>query len=198
MKTAKEFFKNNMTVFLIALVIFVLSISAGTVVSLRLGPDDTGELKEYIVPYLENDIISKISFADIFKTSAQNHLKFIITAAVGAVNLYTLPLFLFAFVLKGYQLGFTIGFISDNFGPKGIAVALSSVIVFYLLSMPVYFLLFTIETNYVLKKSKLYNGSKGKNNIFPYFIFLLIIYFFLCVFSLVESVLTPLIISFIN
>ncbi len=198
MKTAKEFLKNNMTVFLIALIIFVLSISIGAVVSLRLSADDAGELKEYIVPYLEDNIISKISFSDIFKTSAQNHLKFIITAAVGAVSLYTLPLFLFAFALKGYQLGFTIGFISDNFGPKGIALALSSVIVFYLLSVPMYFLVFMVETNYVLKKSKLYNGSKGKNSIFPYFIFLLIIYFFLCVSGLVESVLTPLIISFIN
>ncbi len=198
MKTAKEFLKNNMTVFLIALIIFVLSITLGAIVSLRLSADDIQELKEYIVPYLEDDIISKISFSDIFKTSAQNHLKFIITAAVGAVSLYTLPLFIFAFAIKGYQLGFTIGFISDNFGPKGIALALSSVIVFYLLSVPIYFLTFMIETTYVLKKSKLYNGSKGKNSIFPYFIFLLIIYFFLCVFGLVESVLTPLIISFIN
>ncbi len=198
MKTAKEFLKNNMTAFLIALIIFVLSISMGAVISVRLGIDETEELKEYIVPYLEDDIISKISFSDIFTTSAQNHLKFIITAAVGAVSLYTLPLFLFAFALKGYQLGFTIGFISDNFGPKGIALALSSVIVFYLLSVPVYFILFMIETNYVLKKSRICNGSKGKNNIFPYFIFLLIIYFFLCISSLAESVLTPLIISFIN
>ena len=199
MKKAKDFIKNNRTALIGAVIIFLASISLGAFFSCKISPSQVHELKEYIIPYLQKDVVSKISFINIFKTSALNHLKFIIVAIIGAVSIYALPLFIFAFAIRGYQLGFTIGFISHNFGARGILLSLSSVILFYALALPAYFFVFVTETNYVLKQTKWWRNSKDKrSSLLSYFSFLLLIYFYLCVSALAEAVLTPLIISVIN
>lgn len=198
MNIAKEFVIKNKTAFIAAAAVYFGALILGSVLACRLEPQQTDELKAYIVPYLSADAATQLSHADIFVSSASAHLRFVAVALVCAASTFLLPLFIFAFGLTGYRIGFAIAFISDNFGVGGIALALSSALVSCLLAVPIYFLIFVTEINYSVKRKLQNCTSDAKKDFFAFAVFAVLMYFLLCLASAAEAWITPFIIGIMN
>lgn len=201
MNIAKEFVIKNKTAFAAAVAVYFAGLIIGSVFACRLDAQKADELRAYIVPYLSADTAAALSHADIFAASALSHLRFVAVALICSASIFLLPLFIFAFGLNGYRIGFAISFIADNFGAGGIALALTSALVSCLLAMPMYFLIFVTEINYSVKRKLQTANGDGKNTRrdFPAFAFLLLlIYFLLCISSAVEAWVTPGLIGIMN
>lgn len=200
MNIAKEFVIKNKTAFAAAAAVYFAGLIMGSVFACRLDAQKADELRAYIVPYLAADTASNLSHSDIFAASALAHLRFVAVALICSVSIFLLPLFIFAFGLNGYRMGFAISFVADNFGTGGIALALSSALVSCLLAMPMYVLIFVTEINSAKRKIQPVNGD-GKNERRDFLAFafvLLLMYFLLCISSAAEAWVTPFLIGIMN
>lgn len=201
MNIAKEFVIKNKTAFAAAVAVYFAGLIIGSLFACRLDAQKADELRAYIVPYLDAQTVSNLGHADIFAASALAHLRFVAVALVCSVSIFLLPLFIFAFGLNGYRIGFAISFVADNFGAGGIALALSSALVSCLLAMPMYVLIFVTEINFSVKRKIRPVNGDGKNarRDFSAFAFLLLLmYFLLCISSAAEAWVTPFLIGIMN
>lgn len=200
MKTVKQFVIRNKFAFGAAVLIFLIGTVAGSVFSCRLSASETDELREYIKPYLSENIVSSVEPGKIFSADAANHLRFVLAAAACAFSVYLLPVFALLLAAKGYQFGFAMGFISANFGSRGIALAVTSTLVSYLLAIPLYFLIFVVLFNHVLliKNTEYMNRADRRREYLSYFIFIIIAYSLLCLTGVIGAFVTPLAVGVMN
>lgn len=201
MNIAKEFVIKNKTAFAVAAAVYFSGLIIGSVLACRIDAQRADELRAYIVPYLDADAAAALSHADIFAASALTHLRFAAAALICSASIFLLPLFIFAFGLIGYRIGFAISFIADNFSAGGIALALSSAFVSCLLAMPMYVLIFVTEINYSVKRRLQYaNGDvrNARKDFFAFAFLLLLMYFMLCISSAAEAWVTPFLIGIMN
>ena len=200
MNAIRKHIVDNKAEFLLGFFIFLTATIIGAINSGKISTEQAQMLKDYIEPLLMPESAGSINSGSIFIADGINHLKFVLIAAVSSFSLKLFPLLLLAFVTKGYQLGFSLGFISSYFGRDGIMLGTSSAILSYIFTIPIYFLILVTVFKHCRKINGIGNGRDGQKNkeILSCLVFLPVVYCFLCLFTLAEAFLTPLIIDFMN
>ena len=200
MKLIKFFVVKNKTSFMAAVIIFVAGSALGAVSSCRLQPSDADVLKEYISPYLSGSSVSAVSRMAIFSADIANHFKFAFWAVFCSLSRFLVPVFAFCLGLKGYQLGFALGFVSGHFGAGGIVLAVLTTIVTYWLSVPVYLFMFVRFMGFStdLKNHPRMTSGERTREYIAYFITVVVSCFLLCLSAGVGAVVTPFLAGFMN
>lgn len=201
MKTLKLFVAKNRAAFITAAVIFFAGSLYGAVCSCNVSSDVADSLKTHISPYLEPGKAMSTDPWKIFSADALNHIKYVLAALICASGVYFVPVFCFILATKGYQLGFSAGFISANFGIPGTVLALSSTLFSYILSVPLYFFVFVLLIRFSIKRSRnpaSLSGREHTREYFSYILSLFIVLSLLCLTSGAGAVLTPLLAEFLN
>ena len=201
MKIIKLFIGKNKTAFIMATVIFFSGSVFGALSSCRMEPSASDELKAYISPYFDVDVVSAVDSGALFAADVIKHLRIAVSALISSLSFYFVPLFAFLLGLKGYQLGFAMGFVSGNFGTRGTALAVSSTLISYLTAIPIYFLIFVQLLKFAanMKNNSAHMSNRERRReYFSYFIFVLVICSLLCVSAGVGAWLTPLFVDIMN
>lgn len=200
MNAIRKHIVDNKAEFLLSFFIFLIATIIGAVNSDKISTEQAQMLRDYVEPLLMPESAGNINSGSIFVADVINHLKFVLIAAVSSFSLKLFPLLLLAFVTKGYQLGFALGFITSYFGRDGIMLGISSAILSYLFTIPIYFLILVTVFKHCRKINGIACARDGQKNkeILSCLVFLTVVYCFLCLFTLAEAFLTPLIIDFMN
>ena len=201
MKIIKSFIGKNKTAFIMAAAIFFSGSVLGALSSCRMDPAAADELKAYISPYFDVDVVSAVDSGALFSADVINHLRIAVSAVLCSMNFYLVPLFAFLLGAKGYQLGFAMGFVSGNFGTRGTSLAVSSTLISYLTAVPIYFLIFVQLLKFAanMKNNSAHMSNRERRReYFSYFIFVLVMCSLLCVSAGVGALVTPLLVDIMN
>lgn len=201
MKLIKLFVDRNKTAFIAAVIIFLAGSVVGAVSSCRIDPSEADMLKEYISPYLDSDAVSYVNRTAIFSADTANHIKFASAAVLCSLSTFFVPVFAFVLGLKGYQLGFAMGFVSAHFGAEGIALAIVTCVVTYWLAIPVYLIMFVRFMRFSAEmKNNLPHMTvrERRREYIVYFVSVLIGCSLLCASAGIGAVLTPFFAGFMN
>ena len=183
----RQYFNNNKGLFVMTISLFVIGIILGTVVACRLGETTVTQLAEQLDGYISGDNIAKIGFGSIFANRCEDNLRYILAVLILTRSRWLLPVATMLPAVCGYRLGFAVSFVCGSFGGDGVAMSVVSMVVYYLLTMPLYILTFVLAVTY----SPGIANSRRKGDTVLLISALAVIYGLLCLGALAEGVLVP-------
>ncbi len=135
-KRVINYFAKNQTVFTASSAALAIGVAAGAFMAARLSGDEAASLAADIIQSVGN-ASGTTSFSKSLLQNSQSVLLFWVLgmSVVGA------PLLLAAIGVKGYAVGYTVGFLVRSFGLTGFLASASGVLPHNLLIVPCYVLL---------------------------------------------------------
>ena len=199
--SVKRHLADNIWIYLIVIFIFILGISLGTLAVNNIDEVSKTDTRTYIEGFLDLTSKNELQSAYILKQSIKFNLYFtLILFFSGLVYLGILfiPL-LIAF--RGFCIGFSIAFLTENIGRNGFLLSLGSVLPQNLIYVPVIIVMGVIGMNYSLwtLRNKYFKKFGALNNLFATYAFsTLVLFIILIAGCIVESYITSLIIRAIT
>ena len=192
MNYIKKFINKNFGCIVIACTLFLVGVIIGTVFAVRLSPQEADGLKTKLGTMTSAPALAGLSFGDILASGVASHLRLVGAMALGMLGKWLVPAAALIIAVNGYQLGFSVCFISGNFGTKGIVLSLISSLISYAFVLPVSVVLFC----YVFRRV-FFRGIRDIRYIWNMEAALVFVaaYSVLCVGSAVEGIILPLIID---
>jgi len=197
----KRHLADNIWIYLIIIFVFILGISLGALTVNNIDEVSKNDAKIYIQGFLDLTSQNGLQSSFILKQSIKFNLYFtLILFFSGLVYLGVLfiPL-LVAF--RGFCIGFSVAFLTENIGRNGFLLALGSVLPQNLIYVPVIIVMGVIGMNYSLwtLRNKYFKKFGSLNNLFATYAFsTLVLFIVLIAGCIVESYITSLIIRAIT
>ena len=183
----KQYFNNNKGLFIIAVSVFVAGIILGTVIACRMEESVKAKLAEELAGYLSDEGIGKVSFGSVFANRCEDNLRYILAVLLLTRVRCFLPLAAMLPAVCGYRLGFAVSFVCGSFGGEGVALTITSLLIYYLMTMPLYILTFVLAVTY----SPGNGNSRRKGDTALLLGAMAVIYSILCLGALAEGLLVP-------
>ncbi len=185
----------NIPVYIITILALTIGIVIGTYTVKILPDSQKVELISYLEGFLQ--ILGNQAFDNyqVFFQTLINQLKLLIPVWILGMTIIGTPMIILILGFRGFILGFTIGFIIDEFAFNGILFTILSILphnLFYIPGligigvMAISFSLFLLKSR--IKKEKVYNR---KGQIWTYTIVIFMISILLLLGSVIESYITP-------
>ena len=187
----KRHFQNNFIVYFTLSIIFVFGIILGSIFINRIDTQENIEIANYfnwIFQYIYED---SYKLMDIFKTSVFSNIKIILSICL--LGFISLGILIIPLIIcwKGVTIGFTVGFLVNEFGLKGFLLSLLGLLPHYLIMIPGMLLLSSIGMIFSLSNRKSKINRLGNKSLREYLVLVFICLIILLLGSLVESYLTP-------
>lgn len=179
----------------------ILGISLGALVVNNIDEVSKTDARTYIEGFL--DLVSKneLQSADILKQSIKFNLYFTLLLFFSGLvypGILFIPI-LIAF--RGFCIGFSVAFLTENMGKNGFLFSLSSVLPQNLIYVPIMIVMGVIGMNYSLwaLKNKYFKKFGALSNLFTTYAFSTLVLFILLIAgSIVEAYITSLIVKAIT
>ncbi|RBP45573.1 stage II sporulation protein M [Garciella nitratireducens] len=185
----------NIIIYIITILALTIGIVMGTYTVKALSDSQKVELINYLEGFFQILESQKFDSYQLFFQTFINQLKLLIPIWILGATVIGMPIIILILGFRGFILGFTIGFIIDEFAFNGILFIILSILphnLFYLPGligigvMSISFSLFLLKSK--LKKEKVYNR---KAQFWTYTIVILMISIFLLLGSIIEGYITP-------
>lgn len=183
----KQYFKNNKGLFIITVSVFAAGVIYGTVVACRMGEFDRAQLAEQLAGYISAESVAGISFGNVFANRCEDNLRYILAVLLLTRVRCFLPLAAMLPGVCGYRLGFAVSFVCGSLGGEGVAITVVSLLIYYLLTVPLYILTFVLAVTY----SPGTGSSRHKSDTALLLAAMAVIYGILCLGALAEGLLVP-------
>lgn len=181
-----EHFKNNPGKYVFLLILLVVGIVGGMIFSGNVPPDLATSLKSEVAVLMEGIEDGNINEYEIMKSSFLKNLRFFLLIFTGGLSVWLTPLICSVIISYGFSLGFTLSYLSSNFGSYGVIVALSSVLISFLITVPVYMILSVVAFN------NSFGGiSRRKRGFGIYFLIFGLLFVFSFVAVIIDSFVVP-------
>lgn len=198
----KRHFENNFLLYFILFVTFILGSTISPLVIKRISNNGQIAILKLSHPYFKDLYLSEYNSFSIIKTSFINNLFSVaLMGLLGLVNigLIFIPIIIF---IRGAFIGFTVGFLVDRFGARGFLSSLLGIypqnifIVLGLIGIGAIAMTMSSSFKMPFKKRGL---LRRETNINEYIILILIFTLIILLGSLIEGILSPIIMrSIIN
>lgn len=187
--------EENLWLYLISIFSMTLGIFIGIYSIKHLGQFPKSDLTSYLNSFTKSFDLGKLNYKDIFYQCIKNNIPFIILMWFLGLTMIGIPIVLVLDAIKGFSIGFTIGFIVNSLGRKGVIIVLLGLIPQNLIYIPCYLVASTLAIEFSLMIIRDRINRKWSYNIwgrvFSYSLTFLIISLFLMVGFLIESYITP-------
>lgn len=120
----KRYVQKNKKVFMFLIVLVLIGITAGSIFSVTLKPNDNGLVKNYLENYLSSINNKEIVILDSFFSSITSNFFIIISIFLLGLSFIGIPIILIIFFYKSFIFGFTLGSILINYKIKGILLSI--------------------------------------------------------------------------
>lgn len=135
-KYVKNYFSKNMPVFATVLLALVLGVLAGAFMAARLPEEDAARLSAEVT----QNIVSATAATSFSKALGQN-VKNTLALWILGMTVIGAPLLLAVVGMRGYAVGYTVGFLVRSYGLTGFLASAAGVLPHNLLVLPCYVLL---------------------------------------------------------
>lgn len=187
--------EDNLWLYLISILSMTIGIFVGIYSLKYLGQFPKSDLTSYLNSFTKSFDLGKISYGDIFYQCIKNNIPFIILIWFLGLTMIGIPLVLVLDAIKGFSIGFTISFIVNTLGSKGVMVVLLGLIPQNIIYIPCYLVASTLAIEFSLMIIKDRINRKWSNNIwgrvFSYSAIYLVISLILMLGFLIEAYVTP-------
>lgn len=187
--------KDNFILYFLLVLILMVGISAGAITINVLRKEQSQSLISFLNSFFKVLSQEKIENFTLLKHSLVNNLQTIILIWILGITVIGLPIIIFIVALRGFIVGFTVGFLINELGFKGFVFSMLTILPQNIFAIPGIIALAALSINFSKKivTSKTKPGAKfiflsevTKYSISTSFLSLLII-----VGSLVEAYVTP-------
>lgn len=193
-------FSQHVILYFIIMLSFCVGIAAGVFSVKALNETQKSQLLDYLLSSLQT-MMSKggVNYAQILSDSILSNLKTFLLIWGFSIALFAFPLVFGVVGIRGFVLGFTVGFLIENMGFKGALFAVVAVLPQNLVIIPALVILAALSVNYsltVFKNRKSKNAKKERTKLFLAYSFLSVILFLVIAFgSVIEAYLSPVLIK---
>ena len=197
----KRHLADNIWIYMIVIFMFILGISLGALTVNNIDDVSKTDAKTYIEGFLELTSQNELQSAYILKQSIKFNLYFallLFSSGLVYLGIIFIPI-LIAF--RGFCIGFSIAFLTENFGSNGFLLSLGSVLPQNLIYVPVIIVMGVIGLNYSLwaMRNKYFKKFGAIPNLFATYAFSTLVLFILLIAGcIVESYITSLIVKMIT
>lgn len=133
-----DYIKNNILKYLFLLLILSLGVLAGAMAVNILPETEKNSLSKYLNIFFDGTSLRGISNLDMFISVWWLHLKTLLLVWLLGFTIIGVPFIIFILFMRGFVIGFTVGFLVQNFFLQGLAVALTAVLPHNLIILPIY------------------------------------------------------------
>lgn len=150
-QTLQKKIKENSSLYLFTIVLFMMGVGFGAVVVNSLGLTQKQELFMYMNQFFQELKGNNIAEPALtFQNSLGNYFKYIGFMWILGLSIIGLPIILVMVFLKGVVVGFSVGFLVDQMQWKGFSFALVSILPQNLIVVPAIIIIATSALSYSL------------------------------------------------
>lgn len=190
-------FSRHVTLYFIVVLCFSIGIASGVFSVKALSQIQKEQLIDYLVTSFKATLgTGQTDNLQIFSHSLINNCKTIAAVWILAISIYGFPLIFLMSGVRGFALGFTIGFLIENIGYKGILFTVVSILPQNLIIIPVIICLCVVSIDYSMeviknRKANKYIKKEKFRNFVKYNLVLLFLFLIAVLGSLVEGYISP-------
>lgn len=203
-KRAKEalavHLKENLLLYILVTLVLALGIAVGSIAAKNLNVEQKENLINFLNMFFNTSDISRIDKTVLFKTSLINNLKTALLIYVLGVTIIGIPIILLILLIRGFILGFTVGFLINEMAFKGLVFSVFSLLPQNLFILPVILSMGVSAISFCLILIKRRMNSQNINvfqQFVGYTIFCFILLLILFIGILIETYVTPVFIKMI-
>lgn len=187
--------KENFILYFLLVVALMIGISAGAITINMLSREQTQSLISFLDSFFKILDQEKIDNINIMKHSFSNNFQTIVFIWVLGITVIGLPLIFLIIILRGFIVGFTVGFLINELGFKGFSFSMLAILPQNIFLIPGIIALAVLGINFSLKiiTSRTKRGTKFSfiSELTRYSITTAILSILIIVGSIVESYVTP-------
>ncbi len=193
----------NLVLYVIVVLAFVIGICTGAFTVNALNENQYVELSTYVEDFFYILSGQEIGHSELFKISVMNHIKTVAVLWVLGITVIGIPVILIIIGIKGFVIGFTVGFFIKALSFKGLLFSILGVFPQSLIVIPSYIFFsvacmsFSLSMIKTCMKTK-YRQVNIKNQLSSYSILAFIIFLILILGSIIEAYITPVFIKAIS
>lgn len=187
--------EENFVAYFTMLVFLIIGIVVGAITIKMLNIDQKNKILSFFNSFFVLMNGNEIDNLMLFKESIKNNFRTVLIIWLTGAIIIGIPIIPVIVVLRGFALGFTVGFLVNEFGAKGFLFSVLAIMPQNLFIIPGIISISSIGINFSLSNVKGNKIKSNYNNLFSNFInySTLIFLFSLVIFigSLVEAYVTP-------
>lgn len=193
-------FSQHVMLYFIIILSFCVGIATGVFSVKALNETQKGQLLDYLVSSLKA-VTSKsgVNYSQILWDSIFSNLKTTLLIWGFSIAIFAFPLVFGVMGIRGFILGFTVGFLIENMGLKGALFAVVAILPQNLIIIPTLVILTALSVNYSLtafKNRKSKYAKKERTKLFlAYSVLSSILFLVIVLGSLIEAYLSPVLIK---
>lgn len=176
---------------------FIIGISSGAFTVKTLADYQKQELISYMKNFFQVLSNKPIDAFSVFKQSLTNNLQTAVFIWILGITVIGMPIILLLIAVRGLIIGFTVGFLVEQLGVKGILFSFISIFPQNLLIIPsiVVIAVMGIGFSKMIIRNKMNKSYNTNNNTFKQFILYstinAFIFFFIIIGCVIEAYVTP-------
>lgn len=203
-KIVANHFTEHIMLYFFMLLCFSIGIATGVFSVKALSEIQKNKLIDYLLATVKSTLIEgQINNLDIFLNSIYFNMKTLIIIWILSISIFLFPIIFAVIGIRGFILGFTVGFLIENLGYRGILISTVSILPQSLLLVPGLLFLSVNSINYSTaiiknKTSKKYLRNDNKIIAMKYTLGSLLIGIYLLFGSFIEGYISPLLLKGIS
>lgn len=199
--TIKRHLADNIWIYLIVIFVFILGISLGAMTVNGIDDVSENDAKLYIEGFLDLTSQNELQSAYILRQSIKFNLYFSLIVFISSLT-YLGMLFIPSLIaFRGFCIGFSVAFLTQNFGSNGFLLSIGSVLPQNIIYVPIIIVMGVTGLNYSLLifRNRYFKKYGAVSNLFaPYAFTSLVLFVMLVAGCIVESYITSMIIKAIT
>ncbi|MBS4536226.1 stage II sporulation protein M [Clostridium sp. D2Q-14] len=157
-------FKNNFLKYFLVIIILMIGISAGVITIKIMDETQRNELHKFINEFFSTVNSQKINNITLLKNSISNNFKTALIIWGMGILVLGIPVILGIIFFRGFTIGFSIGFMINDFGFKGLMLALLTLIPQNIFIIPGIIIISSLAISYSIEFIKDRKKKKINNN----------------------------------
>jgi stage II sporulation protein M len=190
-----EHIQRNFWLYVISLLCILTGIVLGIYTVKYMGINEKGDLASYFTSFTQNILQEDFKYKDIFTDVLQNNISLIFAMWFLGLTMVGIPVILIIDVIKGFTLGFSISFVINGLGTKGLGVVLLGILPQNIIYIPCVLVASVIAMEFSLNILRDKINKQKLNSIWvkltSYSFIFIIISILMCTGFLFETYITP-------
>ena len=190
-----EHIQKNFWLYIISLFCILTGIILGIYTVKYMGINEKGDLINYFTSFTQNILKEDFKYKAIFTDVLKNNASLIFAIWFLGLTMVGIPVILIIDVIKGFTLGFSISFVINGIGTKGLAVVLIGILPQNVIYIPCVLVASVVAMEFSLNILRDRVNKQRINSIWikitSYSFVFIIISIFMCTGFLFESYITP-------
>lgn len=195
-------FRDNFIIYFTMIIFLIVGIVIGSITIKILNTEQKGEILNFFNSFFKSLDNKEYNNLQILKQSISDNFKTIFVIWITGILIIGIPVIPIIILLRGFALGFTVGFLVNEFGVKGFLFSLLAILPQNIFIIPGIILIASTGLIFSLKqikdnKVKMYKESILQD-IISYTVAILFFSIIVSIGSLVEAYITPVFIKLLT